>query len=120
MLLAAQAAIDTRTPQQMIVPLRDWLVANPRDGTAWRMLANLYGAQNDTLRAIRADAEANVVQLDYTAARDRLKAAQDLTRRGEDGKAGVAVDHYEASIIDTRAREVDALVKEQAAEKLPN
>ena len=120
LLLAAQAAIDNRTPQQMIVPLRDWLVTNPRDGTAWRMLANLYGAQNDTLRAIRADAEANVVQLDYTAARDRLKAAQDLTRRGEDGKAGVAVDHYEASIIDTRAREVDALVKEQAAEKLPN
>jgi len=26
------------------------------------------------------------------------------------------VDHYEASIIDTRARAVEALVKEQAAE----
>jgi hypothetical protein len=29
---------------------------------------------------------------------------------------GAPVDHYEASIIDTRARAVEALVREQAAE----
>lgn len=120
LLLVAQAALDTHASQQMVVPLRDWTLAHPHDGMAWHMLANLYGAQNDTLRAIRADAEANVAQLDYAAARDRLKAAQDLVRQGEEGKSGVAVDHYEASIIDTRAREVDALVKEQAEEKRLN
>jgi len=120
LLLAAQATIDIHASQQMVMPLRDWMLTHPHDGTAWRMLANLYGAQNDMLRAIRADAEANVAQLDYAAARDRLKAAQDLVRRGEDGKGSVAVDHYEASIIDTRTREVDALVKQQAEEKLLN
>jgi predicted Zn-dependent protease len=94
----------------MVPVLRDWVAANPRDATAWRALGNLYGAENDTLRAVRADAEANVAILDYPAARDRFKAAQELVRQSR------VVDHYEASIIDTRARAVEALVKEQAAE----
>ncbi len=120
LLLTAQAAIDSHIARQMIVPLRDWMLTHPHDGTAWRLLANLYVAHDEPLRAIRADAEASVAEFDYAAARDRLKAAQDLTRRSEEGRSGVAVDHYEASIIDTRAREVDVLVKEQAEEKLPN
>lgn len=110
MLLAAEAATAMRQPAPMIPVLRDWVAANPRDATVWRALGNLYGAQNDTLRAVRADAEANVAILDYPAARDRFKAAQELVRQSK------AVDHYEASIIDTRARAVDVLVKEQAAE----
>lgn len=111
MLLAADAAVATRQPAPMVPVLRDWVATNPRDATAWRALANLYGAQNDTVRAVRADAEANVAILDYPAARDRLKAAQELIR-----KPGVPVDHYEASIIDTRARAVEVLVKRQAEE----
>ncbi|MBT2300819.1 M48 family metalloprotease [Variovorax paradoxus] len=116
MLLAAQAAVATRNPAPMVAPLRDWVAQHPRDATAWRTLANLYGAQNDTLRAVRADAEANVAVLDYAGARDRLKAAQELMRKNSDGQGGVPIDHYEASIIDTRARAVEVLVKEQAAE----
>ncbi len=116
LLLAGQAAVATGksgpTTASMTAQLRDWVAAHPRDGTAWRTLANLYGAQNDTLRAVRADAEANVAILDYPAARDRFKAAQDLVRQSR----GATADHYEASIIDTRAREVEARVKEQAAE----
>lgn len=113
MLLAAQAAVATRNPAPMIPPLRDWVAVHPRDATAWRTLANLYGAQNDTLRAVRADAEANVAILDFAGARDRFRAAQDLIRNGGQG---VPIDHFEASIIDTRARAVEALYKEQAAE----
>jgi predicted Zn-dependent protease len=116
MLLAAQAAVGIRNPAPMVAPLRDWVAQHPRDATAWRTLANLYGAQNDTLRAVRADAEANVAVLDYAGARDRLKAAQELMRKSADGQGGVPIDHYEASIIDTRARAVEVLVKEQAAE----
>lgn len=116
MLLAAQAAVATRNPAPMVAPLRDWVAQHPRDATAWRTLANLYGAQNDTLRAVRADAEANVAVLDYAGARDRLKAAQELMRKSAEGQGGVPIDHYEASIIDTRARAVEVLVKEQAAE----
>ncbi|SFP79943.1 M48 family metalloprotease [Variovorax sp. 770b2] len=111
MILAAEAAAATRQPAPMIPVLRDWVAANPRDATAWRVLGNLYGAQNDTLRAVRADAEANVAILDYPAARDRFKAAQELVR-----KSGAPIDHYEASIIDTRARAIDVLVKQQAEE----
>ncbi|MEJ1128947.1 M48 family metalloprotease [Variovorax sp. CCNWLW225] len=111
MLLAAEAAVATRQPAPMVPVLRDWVATHPRDATAWRALANLYGAQNDTLRAVRADAEANVAILDYPAARDRFKAAQELVR-----KPGAPIDHYEASIIDTRARAVEAMVKRQAEE----
>jgi predicted Zn-dependent protease len=111
MLLAADMAVATRQPAPMVPVLRDWVATHSRDATAWRALANLYGAQNDTLRAVRADAEANVAILDYPAARDRFKAAQELVR-----KPGAPIDHYEASIIDTRARDVEALVKRQAEE----
>ncbi len=111
MLLAADAAVATRQAAPMVPVLRDWVAANPRDATAWRALAGLYGAQNDTVRAVRAEAEANVAILDYPAARDRLKAAQELMRR-----PGAPIDHYEASIIDSRARAVDVLVKRQAEE----
>jgi hypothetical protein len=52
-----------------------------------------------------------VAILDYPAARDRFKAAQELMR-----KPGVPIDHYEASIVDTRARAVEVLVKQQAEE----
>ncbi|MDM0009111.1 M48 family metalloprotease [Variovorax sp. J22G73] len=110
MLLAAEAATAMHQPAPMIPVLRDWVAATPRDATVWRALGNLYGAEGDTLRAVRADAEANVAILDYPAARDRFKAAQELVRQSK------VVDHYEASIIDTRARAVEALVKEQAAE----
>ena len=115
MLLVAQVAVATHNPGPMVQPLRDWIAAHPRDATAWRTLSSLYGVQNEPVRAIRADAEANVVTLDYPAARDRLKAAQDMIRAGP-RNGGAPVDHYEASIIDTRARAVEALVREQAAE----
>ena len=44
-------------------------------------------------------------------ARDRLKAAQELARQG-----GVVV-HIEASIIDTRSRQIESLLREQALER---
>ena len=113
LLLAAQAAVATHGPAPMIPPLRDWVASHPRDGTAWRMLASLYGANNEPVSAIRADAESNVATLDLAAARDRFKAAQDLVRQ----PGAMPVDHYEASIIDTRARAVDALLREQLAEE---
>jgi len=55
-----------------------------------------------------------VALLDYAAAMDRFKAAQALMR---DAAGGARVDHIEASIIDTRARQVQSLLKEQALER---
>jgi len=59
-----------------------------------------------------------VARLDYAAALDRFKAAQELVhqRRGGNG-ASAAADYIEASIIDTRQRQVQALLKEQALER---
>ena len=112
LMLSAQTAVRLRAPAPMAAPLRDWLASHPRDASVWRMLGQIYNAQNEPLRAIRAEAEANVAILDYAGARDRFKAAQDLMRN-----PGTApVDHYEASIIDTRAREVEQLAREQFAE----
>ena len=113
MLLSAQVAIALRSPAPMVAPLRDWVAVHPKDAGAWRMLSALYNAQNDTVRAVRADAEANVAMLDYAGARDRFKAAQELVRHGG---GGVPVDFYEASIIDTRARAVDAMLKDQQSD----
>ena len=112
LMLAAQAAVAVRQPTAWVAPLRDWVAVHPRDAGAWRALSSLYGAQGDTLRAVRADAEANVAVLDYAAARDRFKAAQELAMRGTGG----VVDHYEASIVDTRARAVEALLRVQQEE----
>ena len=52
---------------------------------------------------------------DYAAAVDRFKAAQDLAR-----KAGAKADYFEASIIDTRLRAVDELLREQLRDKTVN
>jgi len=92
--------------------LQTWVTLYPRDATAWQWLARAYAAQGQPLRSVRAEAEARVAQLDYPAAMDRFKAAQDLVRRG-----GAAGDHIEASIIDTRTREVELLLREQALER---
>ena len=108
MMLLAQVAIATRNPEPMLPVLRDWVAVHPRDAMGWNMLSGLYNAKDDPVAAIRADAEANVAILDYAAARDRFRAAQDLVRKG-----GVPIDDYEASILDTRARAIDALLREQ-------
>jgi hypothetical protein len=77
------------------------------------LLSTAHTAQRQTLRAIRAEAEVQVAHLDYKAAMDRLRAAQDLAR-----KAGASsAEHIEASIIDTRARQVASLLREQSLER---
>jgi predicted Zn-dependent protease len=92
--------------------LQVWLTSQPQDALAWQWLASLYAAQNQGLRALRAEAEARVAQLDYAGALDRLKAAQDRLKAAI--ASGAPEDHIEASIIDTRRRQIEALLKEQA------
>ena len=82
----------------------------PQDATAWQLLAQASQAQGQQLRALRAEAEAQVAMLDYSAALDRLRAAQALARQP-------GADHFEASIIDTRARQLESTVREQALER---
>jgi predicted Zn-dependent protease len=93
--------------------LQVWVATHPVDAQAWQLLSSTYAAQGQTLRAIRADAETRVAQLDYAAALDRFKAAQDFVRKG----GAVMPDHIEASIIDTRRRQVESVLKEQALDR---
>ena len=111
-LFAAQAELQSARAPAAVQRLQTWVALHPRDATAWQLLSSAYTAQGQTLRAIRADAEAQVAWLDYAAAMDRFKAAQELARKG-----GAGNDHFEASIIDTRTRQVELLLREQALER---
>ncbi len=112
LLLSAQAQTQTGQAAKAAQNLQTWVADHPRDALAWQTLAVANGTLGRTLAAVRAEAEANVAQLDYAAAASRLKAAQDLVR-----SRASWVDHIEASIVDTRKRQVDALLREQALER---
>jgi len=112
LMLLSQARIQSGRAADAAQRLQTWVALHPRDAGAWQLLSAAHTAQGQPLRAIRADAEVQVAHLDYQAAMDRFKAAQDLAR-----KSGAAGDHIEASIIDTRARQVALLLREQTLER---
>ena len=117
LMLSSQALIRTGTPAKADLAaqqLQTWVANHPRDAQAWQLLAIAYGVQGQRLRGIRAEAEVRVAQLDFSGANDRFKTAQELAR--EHARLG-KVDHIEASIIDTRARQNALLLKEQAVER---
>lgn len=116
----AQSRVATRKPAQAKLAASDvalWLNQHPRDASMWLVLSSAYEVQGDSLRAIRAQAEARAMELDYGAAVDRFKAAQQLAHElasaGKLDRAG----HMEASIIDARLRELERLRREQALER---
>jgi predicted Zn-dependent protease len=74
------------------------------------MLAQGEEALGQRLRAMRAQAEARAALGDINGAIDRLRAAQTLAR------TGVANDFIEASVIDARLRQLEALRREITAE----
>jgi predicted Zn-dependent protease len=113
LMLQSQAQIQGGRASDASQRLQTWVSLHPRDAQAWQLLSTAHTAQRQTLRAIRAEAEVQVAHLDYKAAMDRLRAAQDLAR-----KAGASsAEHIEASIIDTRARQVASLLREQSLER---
>jgi hypothetical protein len=106
----ASAALTTSSTQ-----LQAWVALKPRDAQAWQPLSRVQGAQHQTLRALSADAEFQVARLDYAAALDRFRAAQAFSRAR--GASQGAADHIDALIIDTRQRQVELLLKEQALDR---
>ena len=115
LLLKADILLKLNQVGPIASPLQTWVTDHPRDGGAWQMLARVWRSQGQELRALRAEAEAQVAHYDYAAAVDRFKAAQDLAR-----KAGAKADYFEASIIDTRLRAVNELLREQLSDKAIN
>ena len=109
LLLLARALMASNRAPEVSQALQVWVAGHPGDALAWQLLAQSSGQQDQPVRAIRADAESRAAQLDYSAALDRFKAAQGLMR----SRPGSA-DHIEGSIIDTRTRQVESILKEQA------
>jgi predicted Zn-dependent protease len=120
LLSLARSRVATEKPEQAKLAAQEmsqWLTQQPRDASAWLVLSAAHEREGDGLRAIRAQAEARAMELDYPAAVDRFKAAQDLARQlARENKLDRA-GHIEAAIVDARLRELDALRREQALQR---
>ncbi|MCX8520929.1 MAG: M48 family metalloprotease [Rhodoferax sp.] len=112
--LLARAQTDSLAGRQEAAAqsLQSWLAEHPRDAGVWQQLAAIHTAMGRSVAAVRDEAEAHVAQLDYAGALARFRAAQDLGRNSP-----AAIDRIEASIIDTRTRQMEALLREQAFER---
>ena len=104
-MLGAQAAIASGQPQRAVSRLQSWVVLQPRDALAWQTLARAYQVQGQSLRAVRAEAEARAAHLDYSGAVDRFRAAQSLP------VAERSADSMEMAIVDSRRRDVEVLLR---------
>lgn len=94
--------------KDITVQLRDLVQQAPNDAQAWHLLAGLLSLQGQALASLRAEGEAQLARLDWSGAIDRLRAAQDLARKG-----GLqAGDHIEASIVDSRLRHAQDRLRE--------
>jgi len=104
---AAVALATARDPaagpvlQRSVETLQTWVAEHPRDVLAWTLLAQCAEPLGQKLRAIRAEAEAHAAQGDLIGAIDRFRAGQKITRAGK-------LDFVEASIIDSRLRQLEA------------
>jgi predicted Zn-dependent protease len=117
LLLQAQVAMQVGQGPALNVAtqnLQTWVAINPQDALAWQGLASVYAIQNQALRALRAEAESRAAHLDYAGALDRLKAAQGLSPGAAEARSNA--DHIDASIIDTRRRQIEVLLRDQALE----
>jgi beta-barrel assembly-enhancing protease len=82
--------------------LQTWVVEHKADTLAWRALSQCAAALGQRLRSLRADAEASASQGDIPGAIDRFRVAQNLVKEDPN------VDYVEASIVQSRLRELEA------------
>ncbi len=110
-LQGAQAALASGQAPRAAARLQTWVVERPRDALAWQLLSRAYQAQGQTLRAVRADAEARAAHFDWDGALERLKAAQGLP------PAQRNADPIELAIVDSRRRDVELRLREAMREE---
>ena len=87
------------------------MAAEPQDAAAWQLLSATADAIGLGLRSLRAGAEAQAARGDITGAIDRMRAAQSAART-----ASVGQDFIEASVIDSRMRQLVAQRRQLALE----
>jgi predicted Zn-dependent protease len=98
---------------QSVSALQRWVLQNPQDAQVWQVLATALAAQGRALASLRAEGEAQLARMDVGAAVDRFRAAQDASRNASPAMA----DHIEASIVDSRLRYAQGLLREQLLER---
>ena len=89
------------------------LLQSPQDAQAWQILATALAAQGRSLASLRAEGEAQLARMDIGAAVDRFRAAQDASRKIPPQMG----DHIEASIVDSRLRFAQGILREQLLER---
>ena len=99
---------------QTIVQMQRQVQAQPQDAQIWQALATALSAQDRPLASLRAEGESQLARLDFGAAVDRFRAAQDASRK----LAPQLGDHIEAAIVDARLRHAHTLLLEQMRERM--
>ncbi len=111
LLLGAQIALaqpkNGGDLKQMADRLQTWTTLHRNDANAWLQLGRTWQQLDQPLRSLRAEAESRVALGDYGGALDRLRAGQKLAR------STARVDFIDASIIDSRVRDLEALRRQQ-------
>jgi predicted Zn-dependent protease len=115
--LLLQARADLMTGEaaalkQSTEALQTWVAERRDDALAWQALAATAERQGLGLRSIRAQAEAQAALGNLPGAIDRLRAGQQLARRG-----GPGTDFIEASVIDARLRDLTNQRRQLMAEQ---
>ncbi len=92
--------------------LQTWLADHRDDASAWQALAQNLSRRGLALRAVRAEAETQAALGNLPGAIDRLRAGQALARQG-----GAGTDFIEASVIDSRLRDLLAQRRQLLADE---
>ena len=101
------------TLAKAISGLQSLVIQNPQDAQAWQVLATALSAQGRPLASLRAEGEAQLARMDFGAAVDRLRSAQDAAKKLTPQMG----DHIEASIVDARLRHAQSLLRDQMLER---
>ena len=116
LMATAQALVRlpaTPARAEILKQLREQVQAFPLDAQAWNTLAHVLAVQGQTLPSLRAEGEAQMARMDWQGAIDRFRAAQDWAKT-HTLQAG---DHIEASIVDTRLRYAQTLMRDMQTER---
>jgi predicted Zn-dependent protease len=119
LLLQAQIAListptvspDSTALKARASELQTWVALHGDDSLAWSALGQTWARLGQPLRAVRAEAESRYALGDLLGAVDRLRAGQRLAR------GGGPVDFIDASVIDSRLRDIEVQRKQLAADQ---
>ena len=102
-LLHTRALAEQGRAELAAEQLQQWVAERPSDAGAWLALSQVDTRLGRTAQSVRAQAEASVAHYDYGMALAYLRSARNLQRQ----------NLVEASILDARIKEVEALQKWQ-------